>query len=156
MEKSKIIPVNTPLLDIHEKRNVIECLKTNQLTSGKFIKKFEKSFSSFHSKKYGISVSNGTAALEVAIKSLELKKGSEVIIPNFSIISTALSVIKNGLKPVYVDCDLKTWNTTDEAVISKISKKHWAQRYTVYQIQTIPLMRRHLSMMRGNKWQKLW
>ena len=45
----------------------------------KFIKKFEKSFSSFHSKKYGISVSNGTAALEVAIKSLELKKGSEVI-----------------------------------------------------------------------------
>ena len=123
MGKSKIIPVNTPLLDINEKRNVIECLKTNQLTSGKFIKKFEKSFSSFHSKKYGISVSNGTAALEVAIKSLELKKGSEVIIPNFSIISTALSVIKNGLKPVYVDCDLKTWNTTDEAVISKISKK---------------------------------
>ena len=74
MKKNNFIPVNTPLLNSPEKRNILECLKTNQLTSGKFIKKFENSFAKFHSKKYGISVSNGTAALEVAIKSLGLKK----------------------------------------------------------------------------------
>ena len=123
MKKNKFIPVNRPLLNIEERKNVNECFKVNQLTSGKFVKRFEKSFSNFHKKKYGISVSNGTAALEVAIKSLELKKGSEIIIPNFSIISTALSVIKNGLKPIYVDCDLNTWNTTSDAIISKISQK---------------------------------
>ena len=61
-------------------------------------------------KKFGVAVSNGTAALEIAIKSLNLKKGSEVIIPAFSIISTANAVIKNKLKPILVDCDLETWN----------------------------------------------
>jgi len=123
LKKNKFIPVNTPLLNIEEKKNIYECLRTNQLTSGKFIKKFEDSFSNFHSKKYGISVSNGTAALEIAVKSLSLKKGSEVIIPNFSIISTALSVIKNGLRPIYAECDLNTWNSSCEEIISKISKR---------------------------------
>lgn len=123
MIKNKYVPVNTPLLNIQVKKNLLECFKTNQLTNGKFIKKFETSFSNLHYKKYGVSVSNGTAALEIAIKSLGLKKGSEIIIPNFSIISTALSVIKNGLKPIYTDCDLNTWNSSSEEIISKISKK---------------------------------
>jgi perosamine synthetase len=123
LTKNKFIPVNTPLLNSPEKKNVLECLKTNQLTSGKFIKKFENSFAKFHTKKYGISVSNGTAALEVAIKSLDLKKGSEIIIPNFSIISTAISVIKNDLIPIYVDCELDTWNASPEKIISKFSRK---------------------------------
>lgn len=123
MKKNKFIPVNTPLLSSFEKKNIQECIKNNQLTNGKFIKKFEKSFAKFHSKKFGISISNGTAALEVAVKSLGLKKGSEVIIPNFSIISTAIAVIKNGLIPIYVDCDINTWNTSPDEIISKFSKK---------------------------------
>ena len=76
MIKNKYIPVNTPLLNVQVKKNLLECFKTNQLTSGKFIKKFETSFSNLHSKKYGVSVSNGTASLEIVIKSLGLKKGS--------------------------------------------------------------------------------
>ena len=123
MKKNKFIPVNVPLLNTNVKKNVNECLRTNRLTSGKFIKKFEKSFSKLHSRKFAISVSNGTAALEVAVKSLKLKKGSEVIIPNFSIISTALSVIKDDLKPIFVDCELETWNTSPEKIISKITNK---------------------------------
>lgn len=123
MKKNKFIPVNTPRLNLFEKKNVLECLKTNQLTNGRFVKKFENSFARFHNKRFGITVSNGTAALEIAIKSLGLKKGSEIIIPNFSIISTALSVIKNELIPIYIDCDLNTWNTSVEKIISKITKK---------------------------------
>lgn len=123
MRKNSFIPVNTPKLNSAEKKNLQKCIKTNQLTGGEFIKKFENSFAKFHSKKFGISVSNGTAALEVAIKSLELKKGSEIIMPNFSIISTALSVIKNKLIPIYVDCDINTWNTPCNNIISKITKK---------------------------------
>ena len=123
LKKNKFIPVNVPLLNTNVKKNVNECLRTNRLTSGKFIKKFEKSFSKLHSRKFAISVSNGTAALEVAVKSLKLKKGSEVIIPNFSIISTALSVIKDDLKPIFVDCELETWNTSPEKIISKITNK---------------------------------
>ncbi len=121
--KNKFIPVNVPLLNIDVKKNVNDCLKTNRLTSGKYIQKFENSFSKLHTRKFAISVSNGTAALEIAIKSLKLKKGSEVIIPNFSIISTALSVIKNDLNPVFVDCELDSWNTSSNNIISKITKK---------------------------------
>ena len=61
--------------------------------------------------------------MEVAVKSLKLKKNSEVLIPSFSIISTANAVIKNGLKPVLIDCDLYTWNVNAEETIKKITKK---------------------------------
>ena len=118
------IPVNVPKLYNPEKKNILECLKTNWISSeGKFVKEFEKEFSKFNSRKFGIAVSSGTAALEIALKSLNLKKKSEVIIPAFSIISTALCVIKCELKPVLVDCDLKTWNTDPKEIVKKITKK---------------------------------
>ena len=119
----KFIPVNRPIIGSEEKKNILQCVNNNEITSGRYIKKFEDQFAKFHKKKYGITVSNGTAALEIAIKSLGLKKDSEVIIPTFSIISSALCVVKNNLKPVYVDCSLDTWNCRAEDIISKITKK---------------------------------
>ena len=121
---NKFIPVNIPKLYNSEKTNVINCVRTNWISSeGKFVKEFEKKFSKYNSRKFGVAVSSGTAALEVAIKSLNLKKNSEVIIPSFSIIATALCVVKCGLKPILVDCSLSTWNMDPEKVIKKISKK---------------------------------
>ena len=120
----KFIPVNIPKLNKQEIKNINICLRTNWISSeGKFVKEFEKKFSSFNKRKYGIAVSSGTAALEVAIKSLNLKKGTEVIIPSFSIISTALCVVKCGLKPILIDCNIETWNVDAEKVINKISNK---------------------------------
>ena len=120
----KFIPVNIPRLYSEEKKNINQCIKTNWISSeGKFVKDFEESFSKFNNRKFGIAVSSGTAALEVAVKSLNLRKNSEVIIPSFSIISTALCVIKLGLKPVLVDCDINTWNTNPDEILKKISKK---------------------------------
>ena len=121
---NKFIPVNIPKLYNSEKTNVINCVRTNWISSeGKFVKEFEKKFSQYNSRKFGVAVSSGTAALEVAIKALNLKKNSEVIIPSFSIIATALCVVKCGLKPILVDCSLSTWNMDPEKVIKKISKK---------------------------------
>ncbi len=118
------IPVNIPKLYNFEKKNILSCLKTNWISSeGKFVKDFEEKFSKFNSRKYGIAVSSGTAALEVALKSLNLKKDSEVIIPAFSIISTALCVVKCNLKPILVDCNLSTWNVEPESIIKKITKR---------------------------------
>ena len=120
----KFIPVNIPRLYSEEKKNIIQCIKTNWISSeGKFVKDFEESFSKFNNRKFGIAVSSGTAALEVAVKSLNLRKNSEVIIPSFSIISSALCVIKLGLKPVLVDCDINTWNANPDEILKKISKK---------------------------------
>jgi len=118
------IPVNKPKLHKLEKKYVNECLTTNWISSeGKFVKIFEKSFSRYNNRKYGVAVSSGTAALEVAIKSLNLKKNSEILIPSFSIISTANAVIKNNLKPVLIDCDLDTWNMSVEQTLKKITKR---------------------------------
>ena len=121
---NKFIPVNIPKIFKNEKRFVNQALRTNWISSeGPFVKKFEKNFSIYNKKKFGVAVSNGTAALEIAIKSLNLKKGSEVIIPAFSIISTANAVIKNKLKPILVDCDLETWNMRSDETLKKITKK---------------------------------
>ena len=122
--KNNFIPVNKPKIFLHDKINVKKCLDTAWLSSeGSFVKIFEKNFSKYNGRKYAIAVSSGTAALEVSLKSLNLKKNDEVIIPTFSIISTALCVVKLGLKPILVDIDLKNWNMDPDQVINKISKK---------------------------------
>ncbi len=124
LKNNTFIPVNIPKIFSQEKINVNDCLKSGWISSeGSYVKKFEKSFSKYNDRNYGIAVSSGTAALEIALKSLNLKPKDEVIIPTFSIISTALCVIKLGLKPILVDVEMKTWNMNPEQVISKISKK---------------------------------
>ena len=122
--KNKFIPVNLPKIFKQEKIYVKKCLDTGWISSeGEYVKKFEKNFSKYNRRTYGIAVSSGTAALDIAVKSLNLKKGDEVIVPAFSIISTALCVTKLGLKPVLVDSNLNTWNMDAEQVIKKITNK---------------------------------
>ena len=122
--KNKFISVNVPKIFNQEKINVKKCLDTGWISSeGKYVKKFEESFSKYNKRIFGVAVSSGTAALEIGMKSLNLKKGDEVIIPTFSIISTALCVIKLGLKPVLVDSNIYTWNMDSDQVIKKITKK---------------------------------
>ena len=122
--KNNFIPVNRPKIFGTEKKLINECFRTGWISSeGPFVKKFEYSFAKYNKRKYGISVSNGTAALEIAVKSLGLKKGDEVIVPTFTIISSIICLIKNGLKPILVDADLKNWNMKTEDVLKKINKK---------------------------------
>ncbi len=122
--ENKFIPVNLPKIFKEEKIYVKKCLDTGWISSeGEFVKKFEKNFSKYNSRAYGVAVSSGTAALDIAVKSLGLKRGDEIIVPAFSIISTALCVTKLGLKPVLVDSNLGTWNMDSEQVIKKISNK---------------------------------
>jgi len=122
--RNNFIPVNTPKIFSKDKIYVKKCLNTGWISSeGSFVKLFEKNFAKYINRKYAIAVSSGTAALDIALKSLNLKKNYEVIIPAYSIISTALSVLKLGLKPVLVDCDLYNWNMIPDDVLKKISKK---------------------------------
>ena len=85
-------------------------------------KNFEKTFSK-NFQKFSIAVSNGTDALEIALKALNIKKNDEVIIPNFTIISNAIAVIKQNANPILIDCDLETWNMKIEDIEKNITKK---------------------------------
>ena len=85
---NKFIPVNIPKIFKNEKRFVNHALRTNWISSeGPFVKKFEKNFSIYNKKKFGVAVSNGTAALEIAIKSLNLKQESNDRINLFATIT---------------------------------------------------------------------
>jgi perosamine synthetase len=119
-----MIPVNTPLLSGNEKKYLLECIETGWISSeGPFIKKFEEQFATYVNRKFGIAVSNGSAALDIVFKALDIEEDAEVIAPTFTIISPIQSIITAGLKPVLVDSDVHTWNMDVSQIESKITSK---------------------------------
>lgn len=118
------IPVNEPLLDGNELKYVTDCVETAWISSaGKYIKRFEDEWAEYCGRKYGIAVTNGTAALQLALASIGIEPGDEVILPSFTIISCALAVVYNGGVPVLVDCDPETWCMDVSQVEEKITEK---------------------------------
>ena len=118
------IPVNEPLLNGNEKKYLCECIDTGWISSeGPFVKEFEQKMSASAGRKYGIAVSNGTAALEVAVQALGIGAGDEVIMPAFTIISCAMAVTKAGAVPVLIDSDMHTWNMKAEEIEAKITPR---------------------------------
>lgn len=118
------IPVNTPRLDGNEAEYLAECVRTGWISSeGPFIKRFEQAMAEVAGRRHGIAVTNGSVALDIAVHALALEPGDEVIIPTFTIISCAAAVVRAGLVPVAVDCDIATWNMTIEGVEAAITPK---------------------------------
>ena len=121
--KKKIINVCEPLLTKNAKKYVLDCISSEWISSaGKYLKDFENKWANYCGAEDGIAVTNGTSALQVAFKSLNLKHGDEVIMPSFTIISCATAVIEAGAKPVFVDCYADTWCLNVEEVKKKINK----------------------------------
>ena len=105
-----MIPVNEPLLDGNELKYLAECINTGWISSaGRFIEEFEQGWARYVGMDHGVSVANGTVALELAMAALNLPPQSEVILPSFTIISCAQAVIRAGCVPVAVDCEPDTW-----------------------------------------------
>lgn len=120
---SDFIPVNEPLLIGNEKKYLTECIDTGWISSeGPFVKKFETEFAKTVNRKYGISVCNGSAALEVAVAALSIAPGDEVIMPTFTIISCATAIVRAGAVPVLIDVEKDTWNMDVEQIEEKITK----------------------------------
>jgi len=123
-KNDKFYPVSKPFLTKKDTQAVLRAVNSGWVSSsGKEILKFEDEFGRLLGVKYSTTVSNGTAALEIALKSLNIKKGDQVIIPNFTIISNALAVIKLGAIPIYVDCELDSWNMNISEMEEKITNK---------------------------------
>ncbi len=105
-----MIPVNEPFIGEKEAEYVLDCLRTGWISSaGKYLQAFEEAWASYCGMRYGIAVSNGTTALQVAVACAGLQPGDEVIMPSFTIISCAQAVTYNGGVPVLVDSDPRTW-----------------------------------------------
>ena len=124
MHKKKFIPVNIPIITNEDALEVYKTVKSGWVSSsGIKINEFENKLAKFTNRKFCCCVSNGTAALEIAVKSLEIGKDDEVITPAFTIISNANAIIKNFAKVVLVDSDPTTWNINIDDIKKKITSR---------------------------------
>ena len=103
--------------------NFKKIFKKGDFILGKDVTSFEKNFSKFCNSKFSIGCANGTDALTIALKSLNLKKDSEVIIPAMTYCSTAFSVINANLKPVLVDTEFMKSTISITDLKKKINNK---------------------------------
>ena len=118
------IPVNEPILNGNEKKYLYECIETGWISSeGPFVKIFEDEFAKVAGRKHGIAVCNGTAAIDLAVTALDIKKGDEVILPTFTIISCINQIVRVGAIPVLVDSDPITWNMNVSQIEQRITSR---------------------------------
>ena len=98
------------MLDGNEERYVRDCLQTNWISSlGSYITRFEEAFAAWNGMPHAVAMSSCTAALHASLVALQIGPGDEVIIPDFTLIVSANTVIQTGACPVLVDADAKTW-----------------------------------------------
>lgn len=117
------IPVNQPVISSQSKKYVNQALDSGWVSSsGEFVNKFENRFAAYIGVKYGISVSSGTAALHVALLAAGVGSGDEVIVPAFTMAATWLAVLYVGATPVFVDCEIETYNIDPTLIEQKIRK----------------------------------
>lgn len=104
--------------DIASVSSILKSAKVNYWFGG-ICRKFEKYYASYFKHKFALSVCSGSVALDMAVKSLNLKKNDEIIVSPRSYIASAGCIINNNLKPIFADIDLDTQNIS----ISEIKKK---------------------------------
>lgn len=119
-----IIPVCEPWLAGNELKYITEAVETNWISSaGGYIHRFEALFAEKMGARYGVACANGTVALHLALTTLGLEPGDEVIIPTFTMIATANAVTYLGARPVLVDSEPVTWNMDVNQVEAKITRR---------------------------------
>ena len=89
--------------------NVLQSGKVNYWT-GKQARLFEQEFSQFSACKYAVAMSNGTVALDTALKVLEIGKGDEVVVTSRTFIASISSIVNSGAIPIFSDVDLSQAN----------------------------------------------
>lgn len=92
-------------------------------SGGEFVEQFENVFSNYLGIDYAAGVNNGTSALHLALLSLGIGPGDEVIVPANTFIATAWAVTYTGATPVFVDCDNDSWQINPSAVEQAITGK---------------------------------
>jgi perosamine synthetase len=123
----KMIHINKPLLDEKEVEAVAKVLRSGVLTSraqsGSMVCMFEKAFADFAEAKHAFAVSSGTAALQLSLLASGVGHGDEVIVPSFTFVATAETVVLVGAKPVFVDIDPESYNIDPEKIRKTITKR---------------------------------
>lgn len=124
--------MNVPFIDLRPQHRVIKkqinkaiqsVIEKNDFILGEEVGLFEKEFAEFCGCAYAVGVGSGTAALFLALRSLGIGRGDEVIVPAFTFIATAFSVSYTGATPVFADVNEDTYNIDPEQINNIITKK---------------------------------
>ncbi|TFG22506.1 MAG: DegT/DnrJ/EryC1/StrS family aminotransferase [Promethearchaeota archaeon] len=108
-----------------EQKEVIKVIESQMLTllAGEVVKNFEREFANYIGVKHAIGVNSGTAALHIAIAALEIGPGDEIIVPPFTFIATASSILQNNAIPIFADIDNKSYMLDPDSVKKKITDR---------------------------------
>ena len=121
----KFIPVNRPYIDKSDEQYIINnSIKKNNVTNSPLISLFEEKISNLCDRKYAVSVTSGTTALEIAVKSLNLPSKSKILLPSFTIVSVLNAVLKNNLIPVFIDVKRNDYNISINELLKFKPLKH--------------------------------
>lgn len=126
-----MIRCSTPSIGKLEKRFVAHALENSDIGVGEYIQKFEDAWATYNHMQFGVACNSGTNAIYLALKSLGIGAGDEVIVPEYTMIATAWAVSYTGATPVFVDCD-------DDLLV-----KHWPITEKTKAVITVPIYGRH-------------
>ena len=123
LKSRNFIPISEPIFVGNEAKYLADCIDTGWISStGKYIGLFENKFKNYTYSKYALAVSNGTVAIKLALKSLSIGTGDEVIVPNLTFAATINAVIDAGATPKLVDVNPLNYNIDSKKIEKKISK----------------------------------
>lgn len=119
------VPVSRPLLDQTETDLATDAVRRGELSGifGSYIKEFETSFAAFCGTSHAVTVSNGTTALHLAMATLGIGKGDEVLVSSFTNMATCFAILYVGATPVPIDSEPDTWNIDPTLLAAKITPK---------------------------------
>jgi perosamine synthetase len=118
------VPLDWPNLGEVEKHYVTAALESGYVSSaGPLVREFEERFAAYLGVRFAVSTVNGTAALNLALRILDIGPGDEVIVPALTFVATVNPVLYVGARPVVVDVDSQTWNLDPEAVARAVTAK---------------------------------
>ena len=118
-----MIPISKPTVTSEEVRLVSDAASGWISSIGQYINRFEDEFASYIGVRHCIATSNGTVAIHLALKALDIGPGDEVIVPDLSFVSTATAVVHAGATPVFADIRYSDWCLDPVSVKNLISSQ---------------------------------
>lgn len=119
----KPIPLAKPIIGRREIRQVVKVLKSGNLTQGPYVKKLEEGFSKYVGGRPCVAVNSGTSALHIALLSLGIGSGDEVLVPSFTFAASANAIALTGATPIFVDIDPLTFNISIDSIKKSLTSK---------------------------------
>ncbi|GAI04371.1 unnamed protein product, partial [marine sediment metagenome] len=121
--RDNFLPYGIQAIDEDEINEVIDSLKSDWITTGPKMRKFEENFKDFKGSKYAVAVNSGTAALHVSTSTIDINPGDEVITTPLTFVASSNSVIYRGGTPVLADIKKDTYNIDPSEIKKKLTSK---------------------------------